>query len=154
MHICSDTGAAPVCSQYSSGPSAGERYMRHRVLWQQFVRYRVRRLQRLRKQWRYNHHCKTEKREIIAGRQKNMVMTTAKIDGMMCSMCESHVNEMIRKHFKVKKVTSSHKKNETCIVSENALTREELEAVLCTMGYHCLSVKSEPARKSRFGLFY
>ena len=82
-----------------------------------------------------------------------MVMTTAKIDGMMCSMCESHVNDMIRKHLKVKKVTSSHKKNEAYIVSEDALTREELETVLSSMGYHCTGVSSEPARKSFFGLF-
>lgn len=82
-----------------------------------------------------------------------MIMTTAKIDGMMCSMCESHVNDMIRKHFKVKKVTSSHKKNEAYIVSEEALTKEQLEKVLSAMGYHCMDVKCEPARKSFLGLF-
>ena len=58
-----------------------------------------------------------------------MVKTTAKVDGMMCSMCESHVNDMIRKNFTVKKVSSSHKKNEAYIVSEQALTREELEEI-------------------------
>ena len=26
-----------------------------------------------------------------------MVQTTLKVDGMMCSMCESHVNEVVRK---------------------------------------------------------
>ncbi len=82
-----------------------------------------------------------------------MIMTTAKIDGMMCSMCESHVNDMIRKNFKVKKVTSSHKKNEAYIVSEEAFTKEQLDNALKTMGYRCLSVSSEPAKKSFFGLF-
>ena len=26
-----------------------------------------------------------------------MVQTTLKVDGMMCGMCESHVNEVVRK---------------------------------------------------------
>ena len=56
-----------------------------------------------------------------------MIMTTAKIDGMMCSMCESHVNDMIRKNFKVQKVTSSHRKNEAYIVSQEAFTKEQLD---------------------------
>ena len=39
-----------------------------------------------------------------------MTKTVLKIDGMMCGMCESHVNDAIRKAFPVKKVTSSHKR--------------------------------------------
>ena len=31
-----------------------------------------------------------------------MVKTTLKIDGMMCGMCESHVNDAIRNAFPVK----------------------------------------------------
>ena len=31
-----------------------------------------------------------------------MTKTTLKIDGMMCGMCESHMNDAIRSHFKVK----------------------------------------------------
>ena len=47
-----------------------------------------------------------------------MVKTTLQINGMACGMCESHVNEAIRNAFKVKKVNSSHSKNETVIISE------------------------------------
>ena len=32
-----------------------------------------------------------------------MVKTVLKIDGMMCGMCESHMNDLIRKNFKSKK---------------------------------------------------
>ena len=32
-----------------------------------------------------------------------MVKITLKIDGMACGMCESHVNDTIRKNFAVKK---------------------------------------------------
>ena len=41
-----------------------------------------------------------------------MVQTTLKVDGMMCGMCESHVNEVVRKTAQVEKVTSSHTKGE------------------------------------------
>ena len=40
-----------------------------------------------------------------------MYKTTLKIDGMMCSMCEAHINDVIRKNMKeAKKVSSSHSK--------------------------------------------
>lgn len=35
---------------------------------------------------------------------------TIQVDGMMCGMCESHVNDAVRKAFPVKKVTSSRVK--------------------------------------------
>ena len=37
-----------------------------------------------------------------------MIKTTVEVNGMMCGMCESHVNEAVRKNFTVKKVQSSH----------------------------------------------
>lgn len=49
-----------------------------------------------------------------------MVKTIVGIDGMMCGMCESHVNDVIRKSFDVKKVSSSHSKKRTEIISEEA----------------------------------
>ena len=48
-----------------------------------------------------------------------MIMLTLTIDGMHCSMCESHVNDIIRRSEKIKKVTSSHLKNETKIILED-----------------------------------
>ena len=50
-----------------------------------------------------------------------MIETILKVDGMMCGMCESHVNETVRKTADVKKVTSSHTKGETVILSEQEL---------------------------------
>ena len=41
-----------------------------------------------------------------------MYKTTLKIDGMMCGMCESHINDTIRKAVPVKKVSSSHTRGE------------------------------------------
>ena len=44
-----------------------------------------------------------------------MYQTTVGVDGMMCGMCEAHVNDAVRKAFPVKKVTSSHGKGQTVI---------------------------------------
>lgn len=74
-----------------------------------------------------------------------------KIDGMMCSMCESHVNEAIRKSFPVKKVKSSHKKGETIILSEEDISDDELKSSLSPTGYVIIS--SEHKVKEKKGLF-
>ena len=47
-----------------------------------------------------------------------MIQTTVKVEGMMCGMCEAHVNDAVRKAIPVKKVTSSHTKGETVILTE------------------------------------
>ena len=80
-----------------------------------------------------------------------MFRTTATIDGMMCGMCEAHVNDAIRDKLPVKKVTSSHKKGETVIISEEKLTAEQIAAALDGSGYKVLSAVCEPYEKK--GLF-
>ena len=62
-----------------------------------------------------------------------MQQITLKIDGMMCGMCESHINESIRNHFSVKKVTSSHTKGETVILTENDLDEAKLKETIDKM---------------------
>jgi len=57
------------------------------------------------------------------------------IDGMMCPMCESHVNDAIRNHFQVKSVKSSHKTGLTEIISDQELDKEELKKVIAQTGY-------------------
>ena len=82
-----------------------------------------------------------------------MTKTTLKIDGMMCGMCEAHMNEAIRKAFQVQKVTSSHTKKETEILSETPLDEELLKTVVAATGYTLLDVSSEPYEKKGFSLF-
>ncbi len=64
-----------------------------------------------------------------------MVTTTLKIDGMMCGMCESHINDAIRRHFSVRKVKSSRRRGETVIVSEEPLDAQALRRVIRESGY-------------------
>ena len=82
-----------------------------------------------------------------------MIKTTVGIDGMMCGMSESHVNDAIRKSFDVKKVSSSHSKKKTEIISEEAIDEDKLRAVIDETGYTVLSVDSEPYKKKGFGFF-
>lgn len=80
-----------------------------------------------------------------------MVKTTLKIDGMMCGMCESHVNDAIRNAFPVKKVTSSHSKGETVIISVEALSEDKIREVMQPTGYELKDITGEPYEKK--GLF-
>lgn len=80
-----------------------------------------------------------------------MVKITLGIDGMMCGMCESHMNDAIRKAFHVKKVSSSHAKGQTVIISEDEIAEDKLHEVIDPTGYELLSVSTEPYEKK--GLF-
>ena len=64
-----------------------------------------------------------------------MTQITLKIDGMQCGMCESHMNDAVRAAFPVKKVTSSHSKGETVIVTEQDIPDEALKNTVAKTGY-------------------
>lgn len=74
-----------------------------------------------------------------------------KIDGMMCGMCESHVSDVIRKNFNVKKVKASHIKKEAEIIAENEIDREQLAATVASQGYKAKEITEEEYVKR--GLF-
>ena len=80
-----------------------------------------------------------------------MTKTTLKIDGMMCGMCESHMNDAIRKAFNVKKVTSSHSTGETVVISEGPLDEAAVKDAIAPTGYKLEDISSEPYEKK--GLF-
>ena len=76
-----------------------------------------------------------------------MYQTTLKIDGMMCGMCESHINDVVRKTAQVEKVTSSHTKGETVILSEQPLDQQALRDAIAATGYEVTSVDAHPYTK-------
>ncbi len=80
---------------------------------------------------------------------------TVKIDGMMCGMCESHMNDAIRQNFKVEKVSSSHSKGETVIIAKEAPDEAALKKVIDQTGYEFqgMEVKEQKEKKGLFGLF-
>ena len=81
-----------------------------------------------------------------------MIKTTVKVDGMMCGMCESHVNDAVRKAFQVNKVTSSPSKGETVIISDGPVDESRLKIAINATGYEVKGITSEPYEKKK-GLF-
>lgn len=82
-----------------------------------------------------------------------MIKYTLKIYGMMCGMCEAHINEAVRAAFKVKKVSSSHTKGETVIITDVPLDEARLAETIGATGYTLVSVKNEPYEKKGFFSF-
>ena len=81
-----------------------------------------------------------------------MIRTILKIDGMMCSMCEAHINDVIRKTVPgAKKVTASHTKGEASFLTEEAVDENSLKEAINATGYTCTAVTTEPYEKK--GLF-
>ena len=81
-----------------------------------------------------------------------MIKTTLKIDGMMCGMCESHMNEVIRKNFKVKKVSSSASDFDTVLISVEPFFIPWAKKAIHEIGYEMTGSSSEPYEKK--GLFH
>ena len=77
-----------------------------------------------------------------------MTKMTLKIGGMSCSMCESHINDVIRKTVPgAKKVTSSHARGEASFLTEEAVDESRLREAVAATGYTCVSVTAEPYEK-------
>ncbi len=58
-----------------------------------------------------------------------------KINGMMCGMCEAHINDVIRQNFRIKNVSSSFHKNQTIIYSEKEIDEQFLKDKIGATGY-------------------
>ena len=82
-----------------------------------------------------------------------MTKTVLQVEGMMCGMCEKHMNEAIQKAFQVEKVTSSHTKKETEIISQAPLDEEQIKAAVAAAGYTLNGIRTEPFEKKGFSLF-
>ena len=88
---------------------------------------------------------------------------TVRVTGMMCGMCESHVNDAVRRAFPVKKVTSSRSKKETTVIAETELdeaalshelgvSRATLREAIRATGYDAGEIRKEPwGKKGLFG---
>lgn len=82
-----------------------------------------------------------------------MIKITVSIEGMVCDMCAAHINDAIRKAFPVKKVTSSHSKNQTIITTESDIPKQALKQVIDATGYQFIEMNSEPYEKKGYFSF-
>lgn len=72
---------------------------------------------------------------------------TVEVRGMMCAMCESHVNDAVRRALRVKSVRSSRAKNETVVLAEQALDEAALRDAIAATGYEVGGVTRQQAQK-------
>ena len=79
-----------------------------------------------------------------------MIKTTVTVEGMVCSMCEAHINDAVRAALPVKKVTSSRAKKETVILSDARIDHEAVKRAIAGAGYTPLSITEETAEKKGF----
>ncbi len=85
-----------------------------------------------------------------------MVRITLKVEGMRCGMCETHVNDAVRKAGgnAVRKVNSSAAKGRTVIVAADGADPALFCRAIESLGYRVTGERSEPyQKKGLFGLF-
>ncbi len=83
-----------------------------------------------------------------------MQKITLDIDGMKCSMCESHVCDAIRKGLpEASKVKASASKNEATFLLDDDKNPDAAIAGVEQQGYRVLHVYSEPYKKKRLLFF-
>ena len=82
-----------------------------------------------------------------------MIQTTIRISGMACSMCEAHINDTIRRAFPVEKVSSSHIKGETVILSREPLDEAALRTAIDATGYTAGEIRAAPYERKRLFSF-
>lgn len=79
-----------------------------------------------------------------------MYKITVKIEGLMCPMCEKHMNEGFQSAFTVDSVESSHKSKESIILTNEPLSETELKAAVEKAGYTFISATTEEFAKKGF----
>lgn len=80
-----------------------------------------------------------------------MLKITLEVEGMHCGMCETHVNDVVRRVEGVKKVKSSHAKGRTEVIADDSVNTALIKEAIAKQGYGVGKVTSEPYEKH--GLF-
>ena len=73
----------------------------------------------------------------------SMYKTTVNVTGMMCKMCEKHVNDAISDNFKVISVNSDHEAKVTVIESEETLDKDSVSKAIEDAGYEVTDINVE-----------
>lgn len=69
-----------------------------------------------------------------------LIEYTLSVRRMMCGMCESHVQDVIRKNFDVIKVKASRHKKQVLILSKIPFDESKLTEVMNSTGYPYLGI--------------
>ena len=76
-----------------------------------------------------------------------MIEITLQVEGMQCGMCETHVNDAVRKAANVKKVTSSHTAGKTVVIAKDDTDVEAIKQAIAKDGYGVGEVTVKPYEK-------
>ena len=69
---------------------------------------------------------------------------TVKIDGMMCTMCEAHICDTIRRAFPdAKKVKASRRRGDARFRLDGAFEEERLKMAIADTGYSVVAIEVE-----------
>ncbi|SDB21989.1 FeoB-associated Cys-rich membrane protein [Eubacterium oxidoreducens] len=83
-------------------------------------------------------HCAHSTNNLAShnGEHKSMIKNTVQVDGMMCSMCEAHVAEAIRKAVpQAKKVKAKHRKGLVTFSTEEQVEESVIRDAIAQIGY-------------------
>lgn len=64
-----------------------------------------------------------------------MLKIVLEVEGMHCGMCETHVNDVVRRVEGVKKVKSSHAKGRTEVIVEDSVNTALIKEAIAKQGY-------------------
>ncbi len=81
-----------------------------------------------------------------------LIEYTLSVRGMRCGMCESHIQDVIRKNFDVVKVKASRHKKQVLILSKIPFDESKLTEVMNSTGYPYLGIISKTIINKK-GLF-
>lgn len=77
----------------------------------------------------------------------HMIKITLQVEGMRCGMCETHVNDVVRRVKEVKTVKSSHAKGRTEVVAEDGVGIELIKEAIAKQGYGVGRIETQPYEK-------
>ena len=75
--------------------------------------------------------------------EKTMYKTTVTVEGMMCHMCEKHVNEALSKAFAAENPVSDHTANKTEFISAEKPDEAKVKEIIEAAGYTVKAVHTE-----------
>ena len=75
--------------------------------------------------------------------EKTMYKTTVTVEGMMCHMCEKHINEALSKAFAAENPVSDHTANKTEFISAEKPDEAKVKEVIEAAGYTVKAVHTE-----------
>ena len=79
-------------------------------------------------------------KSIITDDRNVIKKITLNIDGMMCGMCESHINDAIRSSLNVKKIKTSHVTGTSEFLTNDVVSDDSLHDIIEKTGYRLTGI--------------